>query len=67
PGERRRVRAQIRYNHGAVAATVAATEEGVRVEFDRPEVAVAPGQLCAFYDEADDVVLGAGWIERALA
>ncbi len=65
-GERRRVRAQIRYNHGAVPATAVGTADGVRVEFDAPEVAVAPGQLCAFYDEADERVLGAAWIEQAL-
>ena len=66
PGETLGVRAQIRYNHAAVPATVTGLEDGVRVDFDEPEVAVAPGQLCALYDEADDRVLGAGWIERAL-
>lgn len=66
PGQRLRARAQIRYNHGAVPATLVGGADGVTVEFDEPEVAVAPGQLCAFYDEADERVLGAAWIERAI-
>ncbi|HZV01076.1 MAG TPA: tRNA 2-thiouridine(34) synthase MnmA [Planctomycetota bacterium] len=68
PRGSRRVMAQIRYNHAAVAATATVEEDGkVHVVFDVPEIAVAPGQLCALYDEEDDRVLGAGWIERALA
>ncbi|MCC6949806.1 MAG: hypothetical protein IT433_00005, partial [Phycisphaerales bacterium] len=36
------------------------------VEFDQPQVAVAPGQAVVLYDAADpDLVLGGGWIERA--
>jgi tRNA-specific 2-thiouridylase len=66
PGETLRVAAQIRYNHPAVPARVVGCADGVRVIFDTPEVAVAPGQLCALYDEADAHVLGAGWIERKL-
>jgi tRNA-specific 2-thiouridylase len=58
---------QIRYNHGAGAATVLPLEAGaadtasLRVCFDDPEFAVAPGQLAVFY--SDDRVLGAGWID----
>jgi tRNA-specific 2-thiouridylase len=67
PGERVRARAQIRYNHGAVPATVEGEAGGkVRVVFDAPERAVAPGQLCVCYDETDTRVLGSAWIERAL-
>jgi tRNA-specific 2-thiouridylase len=59
---------QIRYNHGAAPATVRLRTDGdgtdagtrLRVTFDDPQFAVAPGQLAVCY--ADDRVLGAGWI-----
>lgn len=59
---------QIRYNHGAGQATVRPLDPAgagddptaLRVCFDEPEFAVAPGQLAVCY--ADDRVLGAGWI-----
>jgi len=68
PGEQLRGRAQIRYNHPSVPATLVASSDtaSVVVRFDTPEVAVAPGQLCAFYDAEDRRVLGAGWIARRL-
>jgi tRNA-specific 2-thiouridylase len=66
PGERTPARAQIRYNHPAAPAVLEGLASGgVLVRFDAPESAIAPGQLCAFYDPEDRFVLGAGWIERA--
>jgi tRNA-specific 2-thiouridylase len=57
--------AQIRARHQAVAATVAPLPEGrARVVFDTPVPAVTPGQVVTVYQ--DDLVLGGGWIERAL-
>jgi tRNA-specific 2-thiouridylase len=60
-----RCRAQIRARHRAVPATVETLPGGrARVVFDSPQPAVAPGQIVAVYE--DDLVLGGGWIDRAL-
>ncbi len=57
--------AQVRAHHQAVPATVESTGEGrVRVRFDRPEPAITPGQVVTLY--RDDMVVGGGWIARAL-
>lgn len=56
------VEAKLRYRSPAVAAEVTATENGFVVELGRPVDAVAPGQVAVLYD--DDVVVGAGIIER---
>jgi tRNA-specific 2-thiouridylase len=57
--------AQIRARHAAVAATVEALPQGrARVVFDEPIPAITPGQVVAVYQ--DDLVLGGGWIERAM-
>jgi tRNA-specific 2-thiouridylase len=57
--------AKIRYNHTPVPATVKVTgADEFEVRFDEPQTAVTPGQAAVLYD--GDVVLGGGWIERAL-
>jgi len=57
--------ARIRYRHRGVPSMLEPMEgDRVRVVFDRPEPAVAPGQAAVFYDQ--DVVLGGGWIDEAL-
>ncbi len=58
--------AQIRARHRAVGATVEplAGDRAV-VHFDEPQSAVTPGQVVTLYD--GDLVLGGGWIARALA
>jgi tRNA-specific 2-thiouridylase len=63
---------QVRYRHRAAPATVHVEPCGTtaRVEFDEPQMAVAPGQGAAFYElEADgtggDLSLGGGWIRTA--
>jgi len=54
-------KAQIRHRHTAVPAVAEALPLGrVRVRFERPVEAVAPGQAVALYD--GDVVLGGGFI-----
>lgn len=55
-----------RYKHPGAKATVE-VEEGnrVRVRFDEPQASLTPGQMAVFYQ--DDVVLGGGVIERAVA
>jgi tRNA-specific 2-thiouridylase len=53
---------QIRHRHQPAAATVRSLGgERVEVLFDRPQIAVTPGQAVVFYD--DDLVLGGGWID----
>ncbi len=57
-----RVTAQIRYRHRDAPAALEPLPGGrVRVTFDEPQTAVAPGQAVVFYD--GDVVVGGGWIE----
>jgi tRNA-specific 2-thiouridylase len=58
--------AQIRARHRAVGASVVASPgDGTAVvRFDAPQPAVAPGQVVTLYD--GDLVLGGGWIDRAL-
>jgi tRNA-specific 2-thiouridylase len=56
-------RAVIRYRHPGVAARVCPENSGeVRVIFETPQTAVAPGQAVAFYQ--GDRLLGGGWIEQ---
>ena len=61
----RRAFVQIRHRHKAQAATLHPLPNGdVRVEFEEPAIAVAPGQATVFYD-AELRVLGGGWIASA--
>ncbi len=63
----RRVQVQIRHQHPAADATLTPlAEAGPRsaaVRFDRPQMAIAPGQSVVFY--ADDLVIGGGTIGPA--
>jgi len=57
--------AQIRSQHRAVAATASPLPgDRVLVRFDAPQPAVTPGQVVVLYE--GDLVLGGGWIDRAL-
>jgi tRNA-specific 2-thiouridylase len=56
--------ARIRYRGDDAQAVIEPTQEGLRVEFRRPERAVAPGQSLVIY--GGDEVLGGGRIVRAL-
>ena len=59
------VRAKIRYLHQEADATVVPFgEDEVRVTFQEPQMAIAPGQAVVFYD--DDIVVGGGTIARVL-
>lgn len=53
---------QIRYHHAATPARILLAGDEMRVEFDAPQLAVAPGQGAALY--RGDRLLGGGWIER---
>ena len=60
PGSR--VTAQIRYRHREAAASIEPLEDNrVRVTFDTPQSAVAPGQALVMYD--GEIVVGGGWID----
>ncbi len=60
-----RATVQTRYHQQDRPATVFPQADGtVRVDFDRPQRAVAPGQAAVFYD--GDTVLGGGTILRAI-
>jgi tRNA-specific 2-thiouridylase len=65
PAEPMRCVAQIRARHRAVSAVVEPVPgDRARVWFDEPQTAVTPGQVVTLYE--GDLVLGGGWIERAL-
>jgi tRNA-specific 2-thiouridylase len=65
PDQPARCLAQIRAQHSGVPATIENLGEGrARVHFDVPQTAVTPGQVVTVYQ--DDLVLGGGWIERAI-
>jgi tRNA-specific 2-thiouridylase len=62
----RPVLAKIRYAQAPAAATATPlTADRVRLSFDEPQRAVAPGQAAVFYDATDpDLVVGGGTILR---
>jgi tRNA-uridine 2-sulfurtransferase len=62
PADGTRVTAQIRHRHREAAATIHPIDsDRVRVEFDTPQAAIAPGQALVMYQE--DEVVGGGWID----
>jgi len=62
PAPGARVTARIRHRHQDAAATITPLpDDRVRVTFDAPQHAVAPGQAVVMY--AADVVVGGGWID----
>ena len=64
--EKRLVEAQPRYRAKAEPAKLEATEDGrVKLRFERPQRAIVPGQICAFYDAGR--MLGGGVFESILS
>lgn len=58
-----RTMAKIRYNSKTAPATVSLLNENkIKVVFDSPQSAITPGQSLVMYDEADEVLLGGGYI-----
>ncbi len=55
-----RAEVQVRYHHQAAPATIRVEDTKASVEFDEPQLAVAPGQGAAFYH--GERLLGGGWI-----
>ena len=61
-GEQLRARAKVRYHHAAAPALLEMLDDGLlRITFDDPVRAAAPGQSSVFYDE-NDCVIGGGII-----
>jgi len=56
--------ARIRHRQPEQPCRVTATADGLRVDFEQPQRAIAPGQSVVFYD--GDLCLGGGIIERAV-
>jgi len=62
PDGPRRVTARIRHRHRDAPATVTpGGTDRASLEFDDPQIAIAPGQAVVFYDSED--VVGGGWID----
>jgi tRNA-specific 2-thiouridylase len=62
PAAGTRATAQIRYRHRDASASIEPLDGNrVRVTFDQPQTAVAPGQAVVMYD--GDRVVGGGWID----
>jgi tRNA-specific 2-thiouridylase len=62
PSDPVRAKVRIRYRAIEAPATITPMAGGrARVEFDRPQAAITPGQAAVFYD--GDVVVGGGWIQ----
>jgi tRNA-specific 2-thiouridylase len=59
-----RVLAMTRYRQTPAAASVTLETDTLRVRFDDPHTAIAPGQLVALFDAAGDEVLGAATIRE---
>ncbi len=60
-----RARVRIRYKHRPAWAWIEPDgKRRVRVRFDSPQRAIAPGQLAVFYD--GDAVMGSAWIDSVL-
>jgi len=54
---------KIRYKNDETPAIIYPLENNrVRVKFEHPQRAIAPGQAAVFYD--GDLIMGGGWIER---
>jgi tRNA-specific 2-thiouridylase len=60
-----RLNVKIRFRHQEALSTVTPLENGeVRVEFDEPQSAIAPGQAIVFYN--GDTVVGGGFIRKEI-
>ncbi len=65
PAEAMAVAVRVRYHAGEVPGTLTPLPGGLaRIDFERPERAITPGQAVVFY--IGDDVLGGGTIERAI-
>ncbi|MDP3732195.1 MAG: tRNA 2-thiouridine(34) synthase MnmA [Candidatus Omnitrophota bacterium] len=58
------LRVKIRYNYAEALARVIFLRNKIKVEFNKPQFAITPGQSAVFYDK--DIVLGGGIIDKIL-
>lgn len=65
PGEADKLTVRIRYAHPGVGARVHQKGDGMQIIFDKPQRAVAPGQLAVVY--RGQTVVGSAWIMQALS
>jgi len=63
PGDVFHCMTKIRYRHKGTSSAIVLTDDGIKVTFDSPQLAVTPGQSAVFYD--GDIVLGGGVIDSA--
>ena len=61
PGTPLKARAKIRYNSDDSSVRVESVDNGYRFTFDKPQLAVTPGQSVAIYNK--DTLIGGGVIE----
>jgi tRNA-specific 2-thiouridylase len=65
PDQRFTAQARIRHRHTPASSLITQADDGtITVTFDEPQHGVAPGQAVVIYD--GEVVLGGGWIDRAM-
>ncbi len=66
PASAFRAKVKIRYNDKGAPAMVSPQGNNVIVEFDKPNLAITPGQLAVFYIQEGDNsrVVGGGWIDN---
>ena len=62
-GEKLRCKIRIRYHHAGQSGTIEKQGERIKVVFDEPVRAAAPGQSAVFYDE-NEYVIGGGIIDK---
>lgn len=63
-GARRRCEAQPRYRSQAEMVELLGNEKRLKVHFERPQRALTPGQICAFYEGGE--LLGGGVFEQVI-
>ena len=59
-GETRPFKARIRYRQSLENCTLHCKENGVYIEFEKPQRGITPGQFAAWYNE--DELIGSGVI-----
>lgn len=60
-----KVKARIRYMHKEDDAVLTPCEENkIKVKFEKPQRAIAPGQFAVFYEK--DIVIGGGFIDEVI-